>query len=122
MTVRSIHIDTAEAEAFFPAPDRIVHGNPHGETRNAYESPDGRKYFGKWSCGEGAWRVSYSEWEYCRILEGHVRLTGDDGSVAEAGPGGNLVIEPGFEGVWENLTPVRKLYVIDLGPPEGDAG
>ncbi len=27
----------------------------------------------------------------------------------------NLVIEPGFEGVWENLTPVRKLYVIDLG-------
>ena len=122
MIVRSIHIDTAEAEAFSPAPDRIVHGNPHGETRNAYESQDGRKYFGEWSCGKGAWRVSYSEWEYCRILEGHVRLTGDDGSVAEAGPDGNLVIEPGFEGVWENLTPVRKLYVIDLGPPEGDAG
>jgi uncharacterized cupin superfamily protein len=55
-------------------------------------------------------------------VEGHVRLTSDDGSVAEAGPDGNLVIEPGFEGVWENLTPVRKLYVIDLGPPEGDAG
>ena len=31
--------------------------------------------------------------------------------------GGNLVIEPGFEGIWENLTPVRKLYVIDLGSP-----
>ena len=44
-----------------------------------------------------------------------MRLTGDDGSVVEAGPGGNLVIEAGFEGVWENLTALRKLYVIDLG-------
>lgn len=117
MTVRSIHIETAQAEDFAPAPDRVVRGSPRGETRNAYESADGRKYFGEWSCGEGAWRVSYTEWEYCRILEGHVRLTGDDGTVVEAGPDGNLVIEPGFEGIWENLTPVRKLYVIDLGSP-----
>ena len=120
MTVRSIHIETAQAEDFAPAPDRVVRGSPRGETRNAYESADGRKYFGEWSCGEGAWRVSYTEWEYCRILEGQVRLTGDDGTVVEAGPDGNLVIEPGFEGIWENLTPVRKLYVIDLGlPAEG---
>jgi uncharacterized protein len=50
-------------------------------------------------------------------LDGQVRLTGDDGTVVEAGPDSNLVIEPGFEGIWENLTPVRKLYVIDLGSP-----
>jgi uncharacterized protein len=113
--VRSFPTETAEREEFAPAPDRLVNGNPAGETRNAYESADGRKYFGEWSCSAGAWRVSYSEWEYCRILEGNVRLTNNDGSVVEAGPGGNLVIEPGFEGVWENLTPVRKLYVVDLG-------
>jgi uncharacterized protein len=117
VTVRSIYIETAQTEDFVPATDRVVSGSPRGETRNAYESADGRKYFGEWSCGEGAWRVSYSEWEYCRILEGQVRLTGDDGTVVEAGPKGNLVIEPGFEGIWENLTPVRKLYVIDLGSP-----
>ncbi|WP_160352955.1 cupin domain-containing protein [Sphingorhabdus profundilacus] len=117
MTARRIQIETAHAEDFAPASDRVVRGSPRGETRNAYESADGRKYFGEWSCGEGAWRVSYSEWEYCRILEGQVRLTGDDGTVVEAGPDGNLVIEPGFEGMWENLTPVRKLYVIDLASP-----
>lgn len=121
MTARSIHVDAAPAEDFAPSPDRVVRGAPRGETRNAYESADGRKYFGEWSCGEGAWRVSYSEWEYCRIVEGHVRLTGDDGTIAEAGPDGNLFIEPGFEGIWENLTPVRKLYVIDLGPPTESA-
>ncbi|MBK8373644.1 MAG: cupin domain-containing protein [Sphingomonadales bacterium] len=115
MTVHSFTTETAECEKFAPAPDRLVSGSPAGETRNAYESADGRKFFGEWSCAEGAWRVSYSEWEYCRILEGSTRLTRDDGSVVEVGPGGNLVIEPGFEGVWENLTPVRKLYVIDLG-------
>ena len=116
MTVRRIHTETAQAEDFAPAPDRVVRGSPRGETRNAYESADGRKYVGVWSCGEGAWRVSYTEWEYCRILEGQVRLTGNDGFVVETGPDGNLVIEPGFEGIWENLTMVRKLYVIDLGP------
>jgi uncharacterized protein len=121
VAVHSLKSETAEREDFAPAPDRLVSGNPVGETRNAYTSPDGRKYFGEWSCSAGAWRVSYSEWEYCRILEGTARLIGDDGSVTEVGPGGNLVIESGFEGVWENLTPVRKLYVIDLGE-EGEGG
>jgi uncharacterized protein len=122
VTILSLQTETAETEAFAPAPDRLVSGHPQGETRNAYESVDGRKYFGEWSCSTGAWRVSYSEWEYCRILEGNARLTGDDGSVVEIGPGGNLIIEPGFEGVWENLTPVRKLYVIDLGAAAEQAG
>ena len=122
MTILSLQTETAETEAFAPTPDRLVSGHPKGETRNAYESADGRKYFGEWSCSKGAWRVSYSEWEYCRILEGNARLTGDDGSVVEIGPGGNLIIEPGFEGVWENLTPVRKLYVIDLGAAAEQAG
>lgn len=115
MPVYSPLPETADREEFEPAPEKRVSGYPAGETRNAYESADGRKFFGEWSCSAGAWRVSYAEWEYCRILQGQVRLTGDDGSVVEAGPGGNLVIEPGFEGLWENLTAVRKLYVIDLG-------
>jgi uncharacterized protein len=115
MAAQSILIETGEREAFAPAPDRLIIGAPVGETVNAYTSADQRKYFGQWSCSAGAWRVSYAEWEYCRILDGQVRLTGDDGSIVEAGPGGNLVIEPGFTGIWENVTAVRKLYVIDLG-------
>lgn len=119
MRVRSFDTAIAEREDFAPAPDRLIRGLPVGETRNAYESKDGRKYVGEWNCSEGAWRVSYSEWEYCRILEGKVRLSGDDGTIIEAGPGGNITIEPGFSGVWENLSPVRKIYVIDVGAGEG---
>lgn len=119
MPVYSFRPDSIAPEESSPAPDRIISGAPKGEVRNGYESSDGNKLVGEWSCSAGAWRVSYSEWEYCYIVEGEVRLTGDDGSVVEAGPGGNLVIEPGFEGVWENLTPVRKLYVIDLAVEAG---
>lgn len=108
VTARGVTPETSR-----PDPDRVISGDPVHTTWNI-EDAEGL-YCGLWQSTPGAWRVSYSEWEYCRILEGDVRLTGDDGSTVEAGPGGNLVIEPGFEGVWENLTPVRKLYVIDLG-------
>jgi uncharacterized protein len=114
VAVRSFETETAQREDFAPETDRIVRGSPNGEVRNAYESGDGEKLIGEWSCSAGAWRVHYTEWEYCRILDGMVRLTSDDGTVVEAGAGGNLVIEPGFQGLWENVTPVRKLYVIDL--------
>jgi uncharacterized cupin superfamily protein len=100
----------------------VLRGEPVGAVRNGYESADGSKLSGEWSCTAGAWRVSYSEWEYCHILEGHVRLTSDDGSMVEAQAGSHLIIEPGFSGVWENLTPVRKIYVIDVGAPASTPG
>jgi uncharacterized protein len=119
MPVYSFNRESVPAEDSSPAPDRVVRGAPNGEARNGYASADGNRLAGEWSCSEGAWRVSYSEWEYCYILEGQVRLTGDDGTVIEANAGDNLVIEPGFEGVWENITPVKKLYVIDLAAVAG---
>jgi uncharacterized protein len=53
VTVRSIHIETAQSEDFAPAADRVVHGSPRGETRNAYESADGQKYFGAYPMRSG---------------------------------------------------------------------
>lgn len=114
LQVRKFRAEQSPADAFSPDADRIVSGNPSGNAYNGYESPDGNKLVGEWQCSAGTWQVHYDEWEYCRILEGHVRLTGNDGSVIEAGPGDDIVIEPGFSGTWENLEPVRKIYVIDL--------
>jgi uncharacterized cupin superfamily protein len=120
MAVAKFRAEDVKREPFAPAADRIISGLPQGEVRGGYESGDGTRLAGEWSCSAGAWRVQYAEWEYCRILAGRVRLTGDDGSVTEAGPGDNLVIEPGFSGVWENLEPVRKIYVIVTPPPAAD--
>jgi uncharacterized protein len=56
-------------------------------------------------------RVAYAETELCVLVHGRVRLTGPDGS-AEFGPGEAFVIEGGFEGTWESIGEVTKIYAI----------
>lgn len=105
---------TAPAEPSPPAAERIRRGNPQAQTRNDYSSADGGRHVGIWESTEGAWEVEYSEWEYCLILSGRVRLTDPAGDVVTVTAGESLVIEPGFRGLWEVLEPTRKLYVIVL--------
>jgi hypothetical protein len=48
----------------------------------------------------------------CHILEGEVRLTDKDGTARTFGAGESFVVSAGFEGTWENLTHVRKVFFI----------
>lgn len=50
--------------------------------------------------------------ELCHILEGTVRLTDEHGVTREFGAGATFVVARGFKGTWENLTDVRKVFVI----------
>jgi len=95
-----------------PDPARVLSGDPVFTTWNLEEA--GGLYAGIWACTPGKWRISYEEWEYCRILEGRCVVTGDDGSVLEAGPGDSFVLRPGFEGTWEVIERVVKEYVIRI--------
>lgn len=97
-----------------PRPDRLVRGNPARTTWNHYTDAGEKVFAGVWACEPGAWRVSYpaSQDEFCSILEGRVRLTDLAGGVRELGPGDSFVVPGGFEGIWETLEPLRKLYVI----------
>ena len=112
--IRRFQLGAAEAEAWSPAPDRLVRGAPSGFTRNDYSAADGQRHVGQWESGVGAWEVRYTEWEYCWILEGRGRVVAASGEVTELAPGDSLVLEPGFVGVWEVIEPMKKLYVIDL--------
>ena len=51
-----------------PARERVISGDPVHTTWNV-EERDGL-YCGIWQSTPGKWRVSYSEWEYFRILSG----------------------------------------------------
>jgi uncharacterized cupin superfamily protein len=97
-----------------PRPDRLVVGDPARTTWNRYTDPSERVFAGEWACEPGAWRVAYPEGqdEFCAILEGSVRLTDDAGESVTFGPGERFVVPGGFTGVWETLTPLKKLYVI----------
>jgi uncharacterized cupin superfamily protein len=93
------------------APDRLVSGSAASTLWNAFSDASGRFHVGHWSSEAGARRVRYDETELCVLLEGRVRLTGPDGSI-EFGPGDAFVIAGGFEGVWDSLEPVVKIYAI----------
>ncbi|WP_298282273.1 cupin domain-containing protein [Acidocella sp.] len=99
--------------AWEPVPtEKLVSGSPQTRTTLLYANEAERLYVGEWQATPGKWRLSYTEWEYMRILEGRCIVEGDDGSRLEAGPGACFVIEPGFTGTWEVLSDVRKSWVI----------
>jgi uncharacterized cupin superfamily protein len=101
-----------EDEHSAPDAGKVLAGRPVLTTRNYYADGSQQFFCGVWSSTEGRWRVSYSEHEFCSLLEGHVRLVSDDGSVSDFQAGDSFVIPAGFSGTWETLTACRKLYAI----------
>lgn len=101
-----------EAEVERPSPDRVIAGDPVFTTW-LLEDRDGL-YCGIWESTPGAWRVSYDEWEYCRILSGHSILTEEGGTPVALRAGDSFMLRPGFQGVWEVVETTRKDFVIRL--------
>jgi uncharacterized cupin superfamily protein len=112
MTLLQLLPATAEAPWEDVPADKIIAGTPRTRTIMLYESPAQRLYAGEWEATLGKWRIAYTEWEYVEVISGTCVLEGDDGSRIEAGPGVRFVIEPGFNGTWEVLAPMRKSWVI----------
>ncbi|MBO3759807.1 cupin domain-containing protein [Ciceribacter sp. L1K22] len=96
-----------------PAPDRLIAGAPQFLTWNLEEAPGGI-YAGVWQATPGKWRISYDEWEYFHILEGHSIVTEDGGTPIHLKAGDRLILRPGFNGTWEVVETTRKDYVIRL--------
>lgn len=103
----------APAEVEVIAPDRLLDGAPTTRTSLDYVRGDAL-FCGEWSASAGAWRVRYDEWEFCHMLEGVCELTPEGGMTETYKAGDSFVIEPGFEGVWRVVEPMRKRFVIHL--------
>mgnify|MGYP001240356481 CR=1 FL=1 len=104
--------DAAERETSRPAPEKVLAGDPVHTTWNV-EERDGL-YCGIWESTPGTWRISYDEWEYCRILSGRSVVTDAAGTEHRLGPGDSFILRPGFTGTWEVIETTRKDYVIRL--------
>ena len=103
---------TSEPVEYLPAPEKILSGNPRQRVWSHYTDTDQKFSVGIWECEPGAWRIHYTEEEYCRVMTGRSRLTNADGVVREVTAGDEFVIPRGFEGVWEVIERTRKVYVI----------
>lgn len=95
-----------------PDPERVISGDPVHSTWSL-EERDGL-YCGLWQSTPGAWRVRYTEWEYCRILSGHSVLREEGQPPQTLRAGDSIVLRPGFVGVWEVIETTLKDYVIRL--------
>ena len=95
-----------------PAADKLLQGDPRQQIWNVLSSADGRLHVGEWASGVGAWRVHYTEYELCHLLEGAVRLSADGGAGKVYRAGDSFVIPSGFQGIWEVIEPCRKIYAI----------
>lgn len=102
----------AAVEASAVDPAKVIEGAPAQEVENHFSMPDGRFHAGYWSSTAGKWRVAYAESEFCQLLEGEVELVDAAGHAERFVAGEAFVIPAGFEGSWESLGRVRKLYVI----------
>jgi len=95
-----------------PAAANLISGQPRQQVWNVLSSADGRFHAGQWASGPGAWRVNYTEYELCHLLEGVVRLTDAAGDSRVYRAGDTFVIPSGFRGSWEVLEACRKIYAI----------
>ena len=100
---------------YLPAPEKILSGHPRQRVWSQYTDASQKFSVGIWECEPGAWRVRYTEEEYCRVVMGRSLLTSADGVVREVVAGDEFVIPRGFEGVWEVIERTRKIYVIYEG-------
>jgi len=85
--------------------------NERGEIH--FESGDGKFMVGTWECTPYAEMLVYPDMnEYCVVISGRVALTNPDGSIEEFGTGDSYIVPMGFEGRFEVLETLRKIYVL----------
>ncbi|CAI8824146.1 Cupin_3 domain-containing protein [Pseudomonas sp. IT-P100] len=80
-----------------------------------FMAPEKNAVAGIWEAPEHLERCECDYDELCHLLEGHVRLTDSKGVSQEFKTGATFVVAAGFKGTWENLTPVRKVFMILRG-------
>jgi uncharacterized cupin superfamily protein len=103
-----------------PVPERVLSGNPKTRVWNHTSSHELATSAGLWEATPGAWRVTYTKWEFCHVISGRGVLEDANGARRDIGPGDAFVIEPGFEGVWSVTETMTKHYVI-VNPPSAFA-
>lgn len=102
----------SESVEYLPSAEKIISGRPLQRIWSLYTDSSEKFSVGVWECEPGAWRVHYTEEEYCRILVGRSLLTNADGVVREVMAGDEFVIPRDFTGIWEVVERTRKTYVV----------
>lgn len=106
--------DVHFSEADWSAVDgtRVIEGTPRSASKILYTSPDEKFCTGLYACSAGKWRVSYTENEFCTLLEGSVTMTCENGASQTFTAPASFLIPEGFNGIWEPHGHLLKIFVV----------
>jgi uncharacterized protein len=109
-----IKLDPANGpgEEYWLPREKLLSGNPKQTTWTQYTDGTGKFFAGIWRSEPGKWRISYTEEEYCQLIEGTSVITHDDGTTVTLGAGDTFVIPRGFSGSWEVVHATNKRFVL----------
>ena len=99
-------------ESANPSPEKILSGIPRVRVSNQFSDPTQQFFCGFWSSTSGKWRVRYTEYELCVLIEGRVRIESVTGERHDLKAGDAFVVPAGFEGTWEVAEPCKKWYAM----------
>ncbi len=106
------NVPSEPGEDYFLAPEKLIDGNPKQTIWMQYKDATGKFFAGVWRSEPGKWKVSYTEEEFCHMLEGTSVLVALDGSALTVQAGESFVIPRGFAGTWEVVERTTKRFVI----------
>ncbi len=108
-----IPFDTTTASTVTRVDDPALVDTPYdSKSWRCFSDAEGRAVSGIWEAGPHLERCACDFDEMCHILEGTVRLTDANGRTKTFGAGDSFVVAAGFDGTWENLSYVRKVFFI----------
>ena len=110
--IESFATSSAEIDQYHLPDEKRLKGNPLQSVQNHYASPCAQFNVGIWQSDIGCWNITYTEHEYCDILEGTSIITDVNGTKLTVNVGDKFVIPAGFKGTWEVVAPCIKVYVI----------
>ncbi len=120
--VKNLGRASVAGEEYFLAPEKLLQGNPQQTVWLHYTDASGKFMSGFWHSERGRWNISYTEEEYCQMLEGLSIITDEAGTAVTVKAGDEFVIPRGFAGTWEVVEPTRKRFVIyEPGTPNAGA-
>ena len=93
--------------------EAVLSGSANESGEVHFEAGEGKLTVGTWECTPYAENLSCPDFaEYSTILKGKVALTNPDGTVETFEAGESYVLPVGWEGRFEVLETLRKIYVI----------
>jgi hypothetical protein len=99
-------------DAYTVAVEKLIHGNPQQTIWTQYTDGTEKFFTGVWSSEPGKWKISYTEEEFCYMLEGTSIIESTEGEALTVKAGESFVIPRGFVGTWEVVERTTKRFVI----------